>query len=53
VAAVGLYLLTELLLTPLAPALRQSLYALVLILVILYLPGGLAGLATRRSRAHP
>lgn len=44
VAGIALYLLSEVLLNPLAPALRQIAYALALIVVILYLPGGLAGL---------
>jgi branched-chain amino acid transport system permease protein len=47
-AALGLYLLSELVLHPYAPALHQFPYALALILVILCLPGGLAGLLTRR-----
>jgi branched-chain amino acid transport system permease protein len=46
-AALGLYLLSELGLHPYAPVLHQVPYALALIVVILYLPGGLAGLLTR------
>jgi branched-chain amino acid transport system permease protein len=52
-AAVGLYLLSELVLHPLAPALHQAGYALALILVILYWPGGLVAVLARRRRAHP
>lgn len=52
-AALTLYLVSELVLHPLAPALHQVGYALALIAVILYLPGGLAGLFAPRSRAHP
>jgi branched-chain amino acid transport system permease protein len=44
-----LYLMSELLFHPYAPALHQLPYAFALIAVILYLPGGLAGLRTRRS----
>jgi branched-chain amino acid transport system permease protein len=51
-AAIGLYLLSELLLHPYAPALHQVPYALALIAVVLYLPGGLASLLTKKSRAH-
>lgn len=47
-AALGLYLLSELGLHPYVPALHQLPYALALIVVVLYLPGGLAGLVTRR-----
>lgn len=52
-AAVGLYLLSELVLHPIAPSLHQAGYALALILVVLYWPGGLWGLFGRRRRAHP
>lgn len=44
VAALGLYLSSELLFHPYAPALHQIPYALALIAVVLYLPGGLASL---------
>ena len=44
-AALGLHLVSELLLPPVAPALHQLPYAVALIVVILYLPGGLASLA--------
>lgn len=44
VAALALYLLSELGLHPYAPAFHQLPYALALIVVVLYLPGGLAGL---------
>ncbi|MFQ5520736.1 MAG: branched-chain amino acid ABC transporter permease [Candidatus Methylomirabilia bacterium] len=50
-AALVLYLVSELLLQPYAPALHQLPYALALVLVILYFPGGLAGLLRRRHRA--
>ncbi|OGL22882.1 MAG: hypothetical protein A3G97_12540 [Candidatus Rokubacteria bacterium RIFCSPLOWO2_12_FULL_69_21] len=43
-AALGLYLVSELLLHPYVPAFHQLPYALALIVVVLYLPGGLAGL---------
>ncbi|MBI2554734.1 MAG: hypothetical protein HYV92_10035 [Candidatus Rokubacteria bacterium] len=43
-AALGLYLVSELLLHPYVPAFHQLPYALALIAVVLYLPGGLAGL---------
>jgi branched-chain amino acid transport system permease protein len=46
-AALGLYLLSELVLHPYAPALHQLPYALALILVVLYLPGGLAAIRPR------
>jgi branched-chain amino acid transport system permease protein len=52
-AAIGLYLLSELVLHPVAPALHQVGYALALIVVILYWPGGLAGLFSRKRRARP
>ena len=52
-AAIALYLLSELVLHPLLPALHQVGYALALIAVILYLPGGLAGLWRGGRRAHP
>jgi branched-chain amino acid transport system permease protein len=52
-AALALYLLSELVLHPLLPALHQAGYALALIVVVLYWPGGLAGLIRRRGRAHP
>jgi branched-chain amino acid transport system permease protein len=52
-AAIALYLLSELVLHPLAPALHQVGYALALILVILYWPGGLAGLFSRKRHARP
>jgi branched-chain amino acid transport system permease protein len=52
-AALGLYLLSELLLHPYAPALHQVPYALALIVVTLYLPGGLASLLSRKRHAHP
>ena len=42
-AALALYLASELLLHPYFPAFHQLPYALALILVVLYLPGGLAG----------
>jgi len=50
-AALGLYLVSELVLHPYAPALHQLPYALALVAVVLYLPGGLAGLRARRRRA--
>ena len=50
VAALGLYLVSELLLHPFVPALHQLPYALALIIVVLYLPGGLAGLLTGKHR---
>ena len=50
-AALGLYLVSELLLHPYVPAFHQLPYALALIVVVLYLPGGLAGLV--RSRRSP
>ena len=53
VAAVGLYLASELLLQPLLPALHQVGYALALIAAVLFLPGGLGGLVGRRRRAAP
>ncbi|MBI4635056.1 MAG: branched-chain amino acid ABC transporter permease [Candidatus Rokubacteria bacterium] len=43
-AAITLYLASELLLHPYLPALHQLPYALALIVVILYLPGGLAAI---------
>lgn len=49
--ALLLYLVSELLFHPYAPALHQLPYALALVAVTLYLPGGLAGLFTRRGRA--
>ncbi len=52
-AAIGLYLLSELVLHPLAPALHQAGYALALILVVLCWPGGLTGLISGSRRAHP
>ncbi|HET7873961.1 MAG TPA: branched-chain amino acid ABC transporter permease [Methylomirabilota bacterium] len=52
-AGIALYLLSELVLHPLLPGLHQVGYALALILVILYWPGGLAGLFSGRGRAHP
>ncbi len=52
-AALVLYLANELLFHPFAPALHQLPYGLALVGVILYLPGGLAGLLTRRRRAAP
>lgn len=42
IAAIGLYLVSELLLHPYVPAFHQLPYALALIVVVLYLPGGLA-----------
>ena len=51
IAALGLYLVSELLLHPLAPAFHQLPYALALIVVALYLPGGLAGLL-RKKKHH-
>jgi branched-chain amino acid transport system permease protein len=48
-AALGLYLFSELILHPYAPVLHQFPYALALILVILCLPGGLAGLLTGKT----
>lgn len=53
VAAVGLYLASELVLQPLAPALHYVGYALALIAAVLFLPGGLGGLVGRRRRAAP
>jgi len=53
VAAVGLYLASELVLQPLLPALHQVGYALALIAAVLFLPGGLGGLVGRRRRAAP
>ncbi len=54
VAALLLHLLSELVLHPIAPALHQLPYALALILVILYLPGGLASLVgAPRRPTHP
>ena len=53
VAAVGLYLASELVLQPLLPALHQVGYALALIAAVLFLPGGLGGLLRRRRRAAP
>ncbi len=50
VAALGLYLLSELLLHPYVPAFHQLPYALALIVVVLYLPGGLAGLFVSKRR---
>lgn len=52
-AAVGLYLVSELVLQPLVPALHQVGYALALIAAVLFLPGGLGGLAGRRRSAAP
>jgi branched-chain amino acid transport system permease protein len=52
-AAVGLYLLSEMVLHPLAPAFHQAGYAIALVLVTLYLPGGLARLWRSDRRAHP
>ncbi len=52
-AAIGLVLLSELVLHPIDPALNQLGYGLALILVVLYWPGGLMGLFGRRRRAHP
>ena len=52
-AAVGLYLASELVLHPLAPALHHSGYAIALIATVLFLPGGLGGLFGRRRRAAP
>jgi branched-chain amino acid transport system permease protein len=46
-AGIALYLLSELVLNPLGPALRQGIYAVALIGVMLYLPGGLAALWRR------
>ncbi|MBI4588305.1 MAG: branched-chain amino acid ABC transporter permease [Candidatus Rokubacteria bacterium] len=43
-AALGLYLVSELLLQPYVPVFHQLPYGLALIVVVLYLPGGLAGL---------
>jgi branched-chain amino acid transport system permease protein len=51
VAALVLYLMSELLFHPYAPALHQLPYALALVAAMLYLPGGMAGLVTRRRRA--
>jgi branched-chain amino acid transport system permease protein len=51
VAAVGLYLASELVLQPWAPALHQAAYALALIAAVLFLPGGLGGLIGRRRAA--
>ncbi len=51
--AIGLYLLSELVLHPLLPAFHQASYALALMAVILYWPGGLAGLMPRRRHAGP
>ena len=53
VAAVGLYLASELVLQPLLPALHHVGYALALIAAVLFLPGGLGGLLRRRRRAAP
>ncbi|MFQ5828123.1 MAG: branched-chain amino acid ABC transporter permease [Candidatus Methylomirabilia bacterium] len=47
-AALVLYLMSELLFHPYAPALHQLPYALALVAVILYFPGGLTGLFRRR-----
>lgn len=52
-AAIGLFLLSELVLHPVDPALNQLGYALALILVVLFWPGGLMGLFGRRRRVHP
>lgn len=52
-AAIALYLASELVLQPSAPALHQVVYALALIAAVLFLPGGLGGLAGRRRRAAP
>jgi branched-chain amino acid transport system permease protein len=52
-AAVGLYLASELVLQPLLPTLHQVGYALALIAAVLFLPGGLGGLAGRRRSAAP
>ncbi len=52
-AAFVLYLASELLFHPYAPGLHQLPYALALVAAVLYLPGGLAGLLTRRRRAAP
>ena len=51
VGALVLYLVSELLVHPFVPVLHQLPYALALVAVILYLPGGLAGLVTRRRHA--
>jgi len=52
-AAVGLYLASELVLHPLAPALHNSGYAIALIAAVLFLPGGLGACVGRRRRAAP
>jgi len=52
-AAIGLYLASELVLRPSAPALHQVGYALALLAAVLFLPGGLGGLVGRRRRAAP
>lgn len=52
-AAIALYLVSELVLHPLLPALHQVGYALALIAVVLYLPGGLGGPRAGGSHAHP
>lgn len=51
VGALVLYLVSELLVHPFVPVLHQLPYALALVAVILYLPGGLAGLVARRRHA--
>ena len=53
VAAFLLYLVSELVFHPYVPALHQLPYALALIGVVLYLPGGLAGLLARRRHGTP
>ncbi len=53
VAAVGLYLASELVLQPLVPTLHQVGYALGLIAAVLFPPGGLGGFVGRRRRAAP
>ena len=52
-AAVGLYLASEIVFHPLAPALHHSIYAIALIAAVLFLPGGLGGIVGRRRRAAP
>jgi len=52
-AAVGLYLASEVVLHPLAPHLHNAGYAVALVAAVLFLPGGLGGLAGRRRRAAP
>lgn len=53
VAAILLYLTSEIVLHPLFPALHQLPYALALIAVTLYLPGGLASLWRRGKAGAP